>query len=338
MPERAYDIKNHDLGSIVGRGCSNIPVANGCGLVVEQPVDGGNRGDKIHIGLVLLYFFKNFAIKCDFVSSSVPNHTDPIADGPGKRIHHGADMGGARQTIYPSPTIERDAYNPIPSCRNHADDDPAAGRKGYYTAGRGLTGGSGGLTAEFSRFLAPVTSRILNPISLHETNYHMIRKILLVLAGLFLLIQFVRPAKNLSADTAKNIQNLYAVPADVDKILKTSCADCHSNKTIYPWYAEVQPVGWWLNNHIKEGKRHFNLDDFAGRRVNYQFKKMDDCIEQLNNGDMPLESYTLIHHNARLSAADKQTLINWCERVKSEIKSKYPADSLIMPKGRGRKN
>ncbi len=163
----------------------------------------------------------------------------------------------------------------------------------------------------------------------------MIRKILLVLAGLFLLIQFVRPAKNLSADTAKNIHSLYVVPADVDKILMTSCADCHSNKTIYPWYAEVQPVGWWLNNHIKEGKRHFNLDDFAGRRINYQFKKMDDCIEQLNNGDMPLESYTLIHHNARLSATDKQTLINWFERVKSEIKSKYPADSLIMPKRGG---
>jgi hypothetical protein len=164
----------------------------------------------------------------------------------------------------------------------------------------------------------------------------MIRKILLVLAGLFLLIQFVRPAKNLSAETSKNIHSLYTVPAAVDKILETSCADCHSNKTVYSWYAEVQPVGWWLNNHIKEGKRHFNLDDFAGRRISYQFKKMDDCIEQLNNGDMPLESYTLIHHNARLSATDKQILINWCESVKSEIKSKYPADSLIMPKRRGR--
>jgi hypothetical protein len=163
----------------------------------------------------------------------------------------------------------------------------------------------------------------------------MIRKILLVLAGLFLLIQFVRPAKNLTADTARNIHTLYTVPSDVDKILETSCADCHSNKTIYPWYAEIQPVGWWLNNHIKDGKRHFNLDDFTGRRISYQFKKMDDCIEQLNNGDMPLDTYTMIHHHARLSAADKQTLINWCESVKAEIKSKYPADSLVIPKRRG---
>jgi len=175
----------------------------------------------------------------------------------------------------------------------------------------------------------------LFPISLRKTHRQMIRKILFVLAGLFIVIQFVRPAKNLSADTGKNIHTLYAVPAEVNKILETSCADCHSNKTVYPWYAEVQPVGWWLNNHIKEGKQHFNLDDFAGRRINYQFKKMDDCIEQLKKGDMPLGSYTLIHRNALLSAADKQTLINWCESVKSEIKSKYPADSLVMPKRGG---
>jgi hypothetical protein len=163
----------------------------------------------------------------------------------------------------------------------------------------------------------------------------MIRKILLVLAGLFIVIQFVRPAKNLSADNTHAISSLYAVPADVSKILETSCADCHSNKTIYPWYAEVQPVGWWLNNHIKNGKRHFNLDDFTGRRIAYQFKKMDDCIEQLNNDEMPLETYTMIHTNAKLSPADRQTLINWCESVKAEIKSKYPADSLVMPKRNG---
>lgn len=163
----------------------------------------------------------------------------------------------------------------------------------------------------------------------------MFRKVLLILFALFIIIQFVRPAKNLSAERTRGISNVYAVPADVNKILETSCADCHSNKTVYPWYAEVQPVGWWLNNHIKEGKRHFNLDDFTGRRIGWQFKKMDDCIEQLNNDEMPLETYTMIHHNARLSAADKERLISWCESVKAQIKSRYPADSLVMPKRNG---
>ena len=145
----------------------------------------------------------------------------------------------------------------------------------------------------------------------------------------------IRPAKNLSTDNTRAMATRYAVPADVQKILETSCADCHSNKTVYPWYAEVEPVGWWLNNHIKGGKQHWNFDDFTGRRIAWQYKKMDDCMEQLNNDDMPLESYTMIHRYARLSAADKQTLLNWCESVKAEIKAKYPADSLVMPKRNG---
>ncbi|HET6256029.1 MAG TPA: heme-binding domain-containing protein [Puia sp.] len=164
----------------------------------------------------------------------------------------------------------------------------------------------------------------------------MIRKVLLILALLFVIIQFFRPAKNLSAQTPGDIHTVYAVPPDVDKILQTSCADCHSNKTVYPWYAEIQPVAWWLDNHIRNGKRHFNLDDFTGQRIAYQYKKMDDCIEQLKQGDMPLDSYLWIHHNARLSAADKQVLIDWCESVKAGIKAKYPADSLVMPKRKGR--
>jgi hypothetical protein len=160
----------------------------------------------------------------------------------------------------------------------------------------------------------------------------MFRKILLFILILLCIAQVIRPEKNLSGDTAKNIRTLYAVPSNVSTLLTTACADCHSNKTIYPWYAEVQPVGWWLNNHIKEGKRHFNLDEFTGRRIGYQYKKMDDCIDELKEGGMPLDSYTWIHHNARLGEADKQVLIDWCESVKNEIRAKYPPDSLVMPK------
>src|SRR5579863_32048 len=163
----------------------------------------------------------------------------------------------------------------------------------------------------------------------------MFRKILLVLFALLIIIQFVRPAKNLSGDSTRAMATLYPIPADVSKILETSCADCHSNKTVYPWYAEVQPVGWWLNNHIKNGKRHFNLDEFTGRRIASQYKKMDDCIEQLKDGDMPLDSYLWIHKYAKLSPEDNQKLIDWCESVKAEIKAKYPADSLVMPKRPG---
>ena len=76
----------------------------------------------------------------------------------------------------------------------------------------------------------------------------------------FIIIQFFRPAKNRSdVISANDITKKYAVPADVLNILQTSCYDCHSNNTKYPWYSYIQPVAWWLDSHIKNGKRGLNF-------------------------------------------------------------------------------
>ncbi|HLY71214.1 MAG TPA: heme-binding domain-containing protein [Puia sp.] len=158
----------------------------------------------------------------------------------------------------------------------------------------------------------------------------MIKKILLGIAIILILVQFIRPAKNLSADTSADISKKYAVPADVKAILERSCNDCHSNKTVYPWYSEVQPVEWWLNNHIVEGKRHLNLNSFSALRAAQQKKKMEDCMEQIKKGEMPLPSYLIIHKNAILSETDKQTLNGWCQQIIDTLKANYPPDSLIL--------
>ena len=83
---------------------------------------------------------------------------------------------------------------------------------------------------------------------------------LLLLA--FIVIQFIRPAKNKSEGVSTNdITTKYAVPQDVMAVLKTSCYDCHSNNTNYPWYANIQPIAWWLDDHIKEGKKELNFSE-----------------------------------------------------------------------------
>ena len=157
------------------------------------------------------------------------------------------------------------------------------------------------------------------------------RRFLVVLLIVLIVIQFIRPAKNISNNLfASDITRVYTVPQNVSTSLKNSCADCHSNNTVYPWYAQVQPVGWWLNNHIKEGKRELNLSEFGTYTIARQYKKLDDMAEQVNKGEMPLTSYTLIHTDARLTDTEKHALINWCENIRDTIKSKYPADSLKM--------
>jgi Haem-binding domain len=149
----------------------------------------------------------------------------------------------------------------------------------------------------------------------------------------FIVIQFFRPAKNKAEGISKNdISTIYPVPADVQAILKTSCNDCHSNNTVYPWYAKVQPVTWWLNNHIVDGKKHLNFSEFAGYSLRKQYHKLEETDEMVKKGEMPLDSYLWIHKNASLSDEQKLSLTNWVTAVMDTMKAKYPVDSLIRKK------
>lgn len=156
----------------------------------------------------------------------------------------------------------------------------------------------------------------------------------LLLAAL-IIIQFFRPEKNNGAQAnafADDISKVHHTPENITQILQTSCYDCHSNKTVYPWYANMQPVAWWLNDHVVEGKKELNFSEFASYRIGRQFKKMEEIIEQVDENEMPLSSYTLIHRNASLSKDQKLSLNNWATAIRDSIKANYPADSLIRKK------
>lgn len=158
------------------------------------------------------------------------------------------------------------------------------------------------------------------------------KKIMLALLVILLVMQAFRPTKNLSANTENDISVSYTVPTEVKTILAKACNDCHSNKTEYPWYANIQPAAFWLNDHVVDGKRHLNFNEFNKYRIAKQYKKLEECIDEVKEGEMPLESYTIIHKNAILTEAEKTTLTNWCLTVRDSIKAKYPADSLVLPK------
>jgi hypothetical protein len=97
---------------------------------------------------------------------------------------------------------------------------------------------------------------------------------------------------------------------------------------VYPWYASIQPLGFWLDHHVEEGKGEINFNEFASYRIGKQNHKLKEVIEQVKEGEMPLSSYTLIHKNAVLSETEKAQLIQWCQNVMDTIKANYPADSL----------
>jgi hypothetical protein len=161
----------------------------------------------------------------------------------------------------------------------------------------------------------------------------MIKKILLLLLAALIIIQFFHPKKNQAAGPQPNyIGNVYTIPADVKAILKKACDDCHSNNTEYPWYSKIQPVDWWLDDHVKEGKKELNLDEYSNRSLRYQYHKMEEIAGQVRDGEMPLDSYTWMHKDAKLTEAEKNALIGWADGVREVMKSKYPIDSLIRKK------
>lgn len=153
-----------------------------------------------------------------------------------------------------------------------------------------------------------------------------------VLLVALLVIQFIRPEKNISAAAQpNNISKAVYVPAPVDSLLRTACYDCHSNNTVYPWYSNIQPVAWWLAHHVDEGRAELNFDEFAGYRLRRQFHKIEETEEMLEEGEMPLSSYTWMHGDAKLSAEQKALLTGWCKAVMDSMKAHYPEDSLRRP-------
>ncbi|MBK8710904.1 MAG: heme-binding domain-containing protein [Niastella sp.] len=162
----------------------------------------------------------------------------------------------------------------------------------------------------------------------------MLKKILLALLILFIIIQFYpRPEKNVQATPSLNsISNRYAPGVDVQQVLNVSCNDCHSNNTVYPWYSKIQPISMFLGNHIRDGKKELNFDEFLSYQPSRQFHKFEEIKETINKSEMPIKSYTILHRNAILTESQKSAILQWVDASMSQMKSQYPPDSLVRKK------
>jgi len=159
------------------------------------------------------------------------------------------------------------------------------------------------------------------------------KKILITLAVLLVIIQFIHPDKNKASGPQTNsLATNITVPDNIKNILAKACNDCHTNNTNYPWYSHIQPVDWWMDHHVREGKRELNFDEYANRPLRYQYHKMEEIADEVEEGEMPLDSYTWMHRDARLTETEKKEVIDWANNVRAEMESKYPRDSLIRKK------
>ncbi len=140
------------------------------------------------------------------------------------------------------------------------------------------------------------------------------RRIIYILILGFIILQFFQPEKNLGErDVPEDLFNTVSVDKDVRDILETSCYDCHSNFTNYPWYSNISPVSIFLNKHIVNGKKELNFSEWGNYSDRDKISRLVDIYEAIESGEMPLQSYLIIHKDAELNDEDVDKVLTWTE-------------------------
>lgn len=135
----------------------------------------------------------------------------------------------------------------------------------------------------------------------------MLKKIFIIVFVLFLLIQLVPVNKgNPSVNNPLNIEDLR-----VEKILKESCMDCHSNTTIWPWYASIAPFSWKISEHVNEGRKELNFSEWGTYSKEKAIHKLEEVVDEVEEGHMPENSYTWLHAEAEITEEELLIIKNW---------------------------
>jgi hypothetical protein len=146
------------------------------------------------------------------------------------------------------------------------------------------------------------------------------KKVILVIAVVLIVIQFFRIDKeNPPAEINKDFINLTDPPQEIAEMIKTSCYDCHSYHTRYPWYSDIAPASWLLKNHVNDGRDHLNFSIWPDYKESKKEHKIGECIEVVESGEMPMKGYILFHSEADLNETQRHNLISWFQSVKDSL-------------------
>lgn len=147
-----------------------------------------------------------------------------------------------------------------------------------------------------------------------------VKRIFFILLFIFAVMQIFQPDRNISSENnPAELANHYHVPDTVETLLNNICYDCHSNNTDYPWFINVQPVGWYMQNRIDEGKKHLNFSTFGNLTKAEAVKKLEAISDVMINNKMPLWSYKLYNKDAVITSSQRQSFSRWALSLKDAI-------------------
>jgi hypothetical protein len=101
-------------------------------------------------------------------------------------------------------------------------------------------------------------------------------------------------------------------PQPVMDIFRRACFDCHSNETVWPWYAKVAPVSWLVAHDVNEARAELNFSNWARLSLRDQDAARAEIWKKIDAGDMPPPFYVLGHPAAQVNTNDHPILRKWC--------------------------
>ena len=144
--------------------------------------------------------------------------------------------------------------------------------------------------------------------------------VVIVLVVAFIAIQLRRPVRsNPPVDESQTIFARSQMAPEAAAILNRSCVDCHSNKTVWPWYSHVAPVSWLLADDVSTGRQMMNLSEWGRLDPDRQGKKLRQMCDEVSDGVMPLWFYKPLHPASKLSPAEVKTLCDWTSAERDRI-------------------
>jgi hypothetical protein len=168
------------------------------------------------------------------------------------------------------------------------------------------------------------------PFEIWRTNRGKMRlplkKLLLAFVVLLAVIQLYRPARtNPPIDAARAISATLVDEPAVAAIFERSCNDCHSHRTVWPWYSKVAPASWLVAYDVNEGRKKMNFSEWTGYSPQEKQKLLEKICKDASQGEMPELQYSLIHPSSKLAAGDVQALCDWTQVAGQRISAEAGA-------------
>ncbi len=149
----------------------------------------------------------------------------------------------------------------------------------------------------------------------------MFKKLLILLAIVFLVMQVIQIDVSIPEDAASKTDFIekYNPPQEIASLIKGGCYDCHSYTTEYDWFMHIAPVSWLTKGHVEEGREHLNFSDWDQYDLRKKVHKLEECYEEMEEFEMPIQGYISRHQEADFSKEDRETLIGWFKEMSKTI-------------------